>query len=104
MNVWCAVFVTGQPQYPVERVLLTSGILTAAINCRYAALRNAGVPNPDIKTPQEVVRSRADTPWLRVAYRAYDTQLWRPLGSQPVGALMSASEARTPPPSLSAHL
>ena len=76
MNVWCVVFVTGQAQYPVERVLLTSGILTAAINCRYAALRNAGVPNLDIKTPQEVVRSRADTPCVvacglpRVRYAA----------------------------------
>ena len=96
------VFVTGQAQYPVERVLLTSGVLTAAIDCRYTALCQAAVPQLAIKEALSVAKKRIETPWLNVAYRSYEKGFWRPLGSQPSGALMSAYDDRTPP--LSARL
>ena len=62
------MFVTGCPQYPVERTLLTTGVLEAAMDSRY----QGGV--------------RLDTPWLNVAYPAPETVRWRPLSPRPAGA------------------
>ena len=49
-----AMFVTGQPSYPVERTLLTSGMLEAALTSRYEGHR------------------RLETDWLDVQYESYD--------------------------------
>ena len=62
------MFLTGQPQYPAERTLLTSGVLEAALDSRLAG------------------HQRRETPWLDVAYRSYDTIPWRPQGTRPTGA------------------
>ena len=62
------MFVTGKPSYPVERTLLTSGILEAALDSRYRG------------------HIRLETPHLDVAYRSYDAVPWRPTGRRPVGA------------------
>lgn len=60
------MFLTGVPSYPVERVLLTSGILEAALDSRHQG---------------EV---RLETPYLDVCYTSYDRVPWRPLGTRPV--------------------
>ena len=64
------MFVTGQPTYPVERTLLTSGMLEAALTSRYENHR------------------RLETDWLDVAYESYDELRWRPTGSRPSGACL----------------
>ena len=64
------MFVTGQPQYPVERTLLTSGILEAALDSRYRG------------------HVRLETPWLDTSYRSYDDFAWRPRGQRPAGACL----------------
>ena len=101
------MFVTGESQYPVERVLLTSGVLTAALDGRFEALGNgvvgeddSGGRYPDIHRCSESLEGRRmATPWLAaIKYRSYEKLPWRPTGSQPTGALMSAADDRTPPP------
>ncbi len=62
------MFLTGQPQYPVERTLLASGILEAAMDSRY----QGGV--------------RLETPHLNVAYKSYDVMPRRPMARRPEGA------------------
>ena len=62
------MFVTGEPSYPVERTLLTTGVLETALDSRYRGY------------------ARLETPHLDIAYRAHDSIPWRPTGSQPVGA------------------
>ena len=64
------MFVTGVPTYPVERTVLTSGVLEAALTSRYEAHR------------------RIQTPWLDVVYRSYDRLQWRPTGPRPAGATL----------------
>jgi len=64
------MFVTGTPAYPVERTLLTSGVLEAALTSRYEAHR------------------RIQTPWLDTTYRSFDGKLWRPAGTRPSGACL----------------
>jgi len=64
------MFLTGVPTYPVERTLLTSGVLEAALNSRYQGY------------------VRLATPHLDVSYRSYETLLWRPYGSRPTGATL----------------
>ena len=62
------LFVTGQPQYPVERTLLISGALEALLDSRH----RGGM--------------RVETPHLDVAYRSYEAMPIRPMGPDPVGA------------------
>lgn len=64
------MIVTGEPTYPVERTLLTSGVLEAALTSRHEG------------------HVRLETPWLDVQYRSYDEFRWRPKGPVPVGACL----------------
>jgi hypothetical protein len=64
------MFVTGIPTYPVERTLLTSGVLEAALDSRYQGY------------------IRLETPHLDVAYRSYENLPWRPYGRRPSGATL----------------
>ena len=64
------MFLTGVPSYPVERTLLTSGILEAALTSRYEGYR------------------RMETDWLDVEYQSYDQLRWRPTASRPYGACL----------------
>ena len=67
------MFLTGQPQYPVERTLLTSGILEAALTSRHQD------------------HTRIETPWLELSYQSYDELKWRPTGPEPSGACLQVS-------------
>ena len=64
------MFVTGTPSYPVERTLLTTGVLEAALDSRF----RGQVPVP--------------TPHLGIAYPPAQTVPWRPSGPQPDGAAL----------------
>jgi hypothetical protein len=66
------MFLTGKAQYPVERTLLTSGVLEAALTSRHEG------------------HVRVETPWLEFSYRSYDELRWRPVGSAPAGACLEA--------------
>lgn len=61
------MFVTGAAAYPIQRTLLTTGMLEAALTSRYHEHR------------------RLETPWLNVAYRSYDSFAWRPTAPRPTG-------------------
>ncbi len=66
------MFVTGKSTYPVERTLLTSGVLEAALTSRYEGYR------------------RIKTPWLNVSYKSYTELRWRPTGPRPSGACVAS--------------
>ena len=63
-----AMFLSGEPQYPVERTLLVSGALDALMNSRHRG------------------HIRLETPHLDVAYRSYETMPIRPTAPLPKGA------------------
>jgi hypothetical protein len=65
------MFLTGLPQYPVERTLLTSGVLEAALTSRHKG------------------EKRLETPWLDVTYGSYDSFRWRSQGPRPSGASLA---------------
>ena len=60
------MFVTGKPSYPVERTLLTTGVLEAAIDSRYQGY------------------VRLETPHLDVKYTSFDKIPWRPTSPRPL--------------------
>jgi len=64
------MFVTGEPVYPVERTLLTTGMLAAAMDSRY--LGHAVVPTPE----------------LSVQYQPSHREPIRPHGPEPTGACL----------------
>jgi hypothetical protein len=64
------MFVTGEAQYPVERTLLASGVLEAALTSRHEG------------------HKKLETPWLDVTYQSYDEFKWRPKGPRPTGACL----------------
>lgn len=62
------MFLTGQPQYPVERTLLVTGVLDALMDSRHRG------------------HVRVETPHLGIAYGPPTNAPIRPLGPHPVGA------------------
>lgn len=64
------MFLTGRPTYPVERTLLTTGILAAAMESRYRG------------------HVRLETPHLEVCYTPVAEVPFRPQGPAPAGATL----------------
>ncbi|MFT5365564.1 MAG: hypothetical protein ACI8V2_000504 [Candidatus Latescibacterota bacterium] len=62
------MFLTGKPQYPVERTLLITGALEALMNSRHQG------------------HIRIETPHLDVSYRSYETLPIRSTNEDPIGA------------------
>ena len=65
------MFVTGVPTYPVERTLLTTGVLEAALDSRHQGY------------------IRLETPHLELSYSSYGSLPWRPTGVRPTGATLA---------------
>jgi len=61
------MFLTGKPQYPVERTLLISGALEALLESRHRG------------------HVRIETPHLDVSYRSYGKMPIRPTNPRPTG-------------------
>ena len=64
------MFVTGVPTYPVERTLLTTGVLEAALDSRHQGY------------------IQLETPHLELSYSSYGSLPWRPTGVRPTGATL----------------
>lgn len=62
------MFLTGRPQYPVERTLLVTGALDALMESRYQG------------------HVRVETPHLNICYRSYEQMPIRPMDPRPSGA------------------
>jgi len=62
------MFLSERPTYPIERTLLTTGILEAALDSRFQG------------------HVRLETPHLNVSYSSYDHIPWRPTSPRPSGA------------------
>jgi hypothetical protein len=62
------MFISGVPQYPAERTLLTTGILDAIMNSKHQGY------------------ARIETPHLNIRYRSFDKPLIRPLSPRPTGS------------------
>ncbi len=71
------MFLTGKPTCPVQRTLLTSGILEAALDSRYRS------------------HTRLETPHLDVTYRAPEQIPWQPTGRRPSGASLKPLPSST---------
>lgn len=59
------MFLSGEPVYPVERTLLTTGVLEAALESRYRG------------------HQRVETPYLDIRYQSYEQVPWRPTAPRP---------------------
>ena len=71
------MFLTGKPQYPVERTLLISGALEALMESRYRG------------------HVRIETPHLDVRYRSYEKMpIRRPIRARPDRALHRGGRVR----------
>lgn len=68
------MFITGQPTYPVERTLLTTGTLEALLDSRYQG------------------HVRLETPHLHVAYQPAADVPWRARRARPVGASLGETD------------
>ncbi len=64
------MFLTGEATAPVERTLLTTGVLEAMLDSRYEGHR------------------RLETPWLDVRYECREPVPWRPVAPRPTGACL----------------
>ena len=64
------MFLTGAATAPVERTLLTTGVLEAMLDSRYEGHR------------------RLETPWLDVRYECREPVPWRPVAPRPTGACL----------------
>lgn len=62
------MFLSGTPVYPVERTLLTTGVLNAVMESHHRG------------------GERIETPHLAIAYHSYETLPWRPTAPRPSGA------------------
>ena len=69
------MFLSGKATYPVERTLLTTGVLEAALESRYRG------------------HVRVETPYLDVRYTSYERLPWRPTGPRPVSPELASSPA-----------
>lgn len=67
------MFITGEPQWPIERILFASAILEAALTSRHEGYR------------------RVETPYLDIGYTPAKTPVWRPQGPRPIGPAAGAS-------------
>jgi hypothetical protein len=65
------MFLTGAPTYPVERTLLTTGVLEAALEARYQG------------------QVRLETPHLSVRYEPAARVAWRPTSPRPSAAALT---------------
>jgi hypothetical protein len=72
------MFLTGKPSYPVERTLLTTGVLEAAIDSRYRGY------------------VRLETPHLGIRYTSFDKIPYRPSAPEPQAPALVAQYPESP--------